>query len=121
MILHDLRNGGSSQSQYCSILHRTRHDKKRPLLRTADPPEEIEDSNSSDPRIVEVALMIIETGQHNCKLVQTIVDTTPKPAHARSHGKIAANLVAEHQKRWKLKQVSVQDTGGRFEGDRRLS
>ena len=62
-----------------SILHRTRHDKKRPLLRTADPKKKLEELEAQrDPLYREVAHMIIETGQPQLQtLVGSIVEKLP--------------------------------------------
>jgi shikimate kinase/3-dehydroquinate synthase len=62
-----------------SILHRTRHDKKRPLLRTADPRKKLEElEHQRDPLYREIAHIIIETGQPQLQaLVQTILDKLP--------------------------------------------
>jgi shikimate kinase/3-dehydroquinate synthase len=62
-----------------SILHRTRHDKKRPLLRTADPRKKLEElEQQRDPLYREVAHMVIETGQPQLQtLVQTIIEKMP--------------------------------------------
>jgi shikimate kinase/3-dehydroquinate synthase len=62
-----------------SILHRTRHDKKRPLLRTADPRKKLEElEQQRDPLYREVAHIVIETGQPQLQtLVQTIIEKMP--------------------------------------------
>ncbi len=58
-----------------SILQRTRNDKNRPLLRTADPRKKLEDlSAQREPLYLEVAHLIIETGRPNVQhLVQSIL------------------------------------------------
>ncbi|MES2105863.1 MAG: bifunctional shikimate kinase/3-dehydroquinate synthase AroKB [Pseudomonadota bacterium] len=49
-----------------SILQRTRHDKNRPLLRTADPRKKLEDlAAQREPFYQEVAHLVIETGRPN--------------------------------------------------------
>lgn len=49
-----------------SILQRTRHDKNRPLLRTADPRKKLEDlAVQREPFYQEVAHLVIETGRPN--------------------------------------------------------
>ncbi|WP_390209943.1 bifunctional shikimate kinase/3-dehydroquinate synthase AroKB [Undibacterium danionis] len=67
-----------------SILHRTRHDKKRPLLRTADPRKKLEElEQQRDPLYREVAHMVIETGQPQLQtLVQTIIEKMPSERDA---------------------------------------
>lgn len=102
-----------------SILHRTRHDKKRPLLRTADPRKKLEElEQQRDPLYREVAHMIIETGQPQLQtLVQTIVDKLPKPQTvAQTAETIAANLspisnqTMEHESgQYKTLQVDLGD------------
>lgn len=66
-----------------NILHRTRHDKKRPLLRTPDPRKKLEElEQQRDPLYREVAHVVIETGQPQLQtLVQTIVEKLPAPAN----------------------------------------
>jgi shikimate kinase len=58
-----------------SILQRTSHDKKRPLLQTPDPRQTIERlAREREPYYLEVADLIIETGRPNVQsLVQSIV------------------------------------------------
>lgn len=58
-----------------SILHRTSHDKNRPLLQTGDPRQTIERlSKEREPYYLEVADYVVETGRPNVQLlVQTIV------------------------------------------------
>lgn len=58
-----------------SILQRTRHDKNRPLLQTADPRARLEQlAREREPLYLEVADFVIETGRPNVQsLVQTIV------------------------------------------------
>ncbi|MBC3882713.1 3-dehydroquinate synthase [Undibacterium sp. LX40W] len=102
-----------------SILHRTRHDKKRPLLRTVDPRKKLEElEQQRDPLYREVAHMIIETGQPQLQtLVQTIVDKLPKPQNvAQTAEIIAANLPSvsnqtmEHEPgQYKTLQVDLGD------------
>lgn len=62
-----------------NILHRTRHDKKRPLLRTADPRKKLEElEQQRDPLYREIAHIVIETGQPQLQaLVHTIVEKLP--------------------------------------------
>ena len=59
-----------------SILQRTRHDKNRPLLRTADPRKKLEELESQRaPLYQQVAHISIETGRPNVQfLVQTVLD-----------------------------------------------
>lgn len=59
-----------------SILKRTRHDKNRPLLRTADPRQTLEDlTQQRDPLYQEVAHIIVDTGRpHMNQIVQTILE-----------------------------------------------
>lgn len=59
-----------------SILHRTAHDKNRPLLQTADPRQKIEQlAREREAFYREVAHMIVETGRPNVQLlVQSILD-----------------------------------------------
>ncbi len=58
-----------------SILQRTRHDKNRPLLRTADPRKKLEDlAAQREPFYQEVAHVVVETGRPNVQhLVQSIL------------------------------------------------
>ena len=58
-----------------SILQRTRNDKNRPLLRTADPRARLEQlAREREPLYLEVADFVIETGRPNLQsLVQAIV------------------------------------------------
>lgn len=58
-----------------NILQRTRHDKNRPLLQTADPRARLEQlAQEREPLYLEVADFVIETGRPNVQsLVQTIV------------------------------------------------
>ncbi len=58
-----------------SILQRTSHDKSRPLLRTANPREKLEElMHAREPYYREVADLIVETGRPNIQsLVQTIL------------------------------------------------
>lgn len=59
-----------------SILQRTRHDKNRPLLRTADPRKKLEELESQRaPLYQEVAHVSIETGRPNVQfLVQSVLE-----------------------------------------------
>jgi len=59
-----------------SILQRTRHDKNRPLLQTADPRQKLEQlAREREPYYMEVAHLIIETGRPNVQsLVQSILN-----------------------------------------------
>lgn len=59
-----------------SILQRTRNDKNRPLLRTADPRKKLEELESQrHPLYQEIADLVIETGRPNVQhLVQNILD-----------------------------------------------
>ncbi|MEB0137538.1 MULTISPECIES: bifunctional shikimate kinase/3-dehydroquinate synthase AroKB [unclassified Undibacterium] len=63
-----------------SILQRTRNDKNRPLLRTADPRKKLEELEAQrHPLYQQAAHLIIETGRPNVQyLVQNIVDKLPK-------------------------------------------
>ena len=58
-----------------SILHRTSHDKNRPLLQTADPRKKLEElALQREPYYREVADVIIDTGRQNVHLmVQSIL------------------------------------------------
>lgn len=62
-----------------SILQRTRNDKNRPLLRTADPRKKLEELESQrHPLYQEIADLVIETGRPNVQyLVQNILDKLP--------------------------------------------
>lgn len=77
--LHDRGTVVYLKASIGSILHRTRHDKKRPLLRTADPRKKLEElEQQRDPLYREIAHMVIETGQPQLQtLVQTIVEKLP--------------------------------------------
>jgi len=83
-----------------SILHRTRHDKKRPLLRTADPRKKLEElEQQRDPLYREVAHMVIETGQPQLQtLVQTIIEKMPAES--------LASVVADDVTQQVAKQLS---------------
>nr|WP_315486451.1 bifunctional shikimate kinase/3-dehydroquinate synthase AroKB [uncultured Undibacterium sp.] len=83
-----------------SILHRTRHDKKRPLLRTADPRKKLEElEQQRDPLYREVAHMVIETGQPQLQtLVQTIIEKMPAES--------LASVVADNVTQQVVKQLS---------------
>ncbi|WMW81248.1 bifunctional shikimate kinase/3-dehydroquinate synthase AroKB [Undibacterium cyanobacteriorum] len=98
-ILHESGTVVYLKASIGSILHRTRHDKKRPLLRTPDPRKKLEElEQQRDPLYREVAHMIIETGQPQLQtLVQTIVDKLPKPQLvANTVENIAASLAAKN-------------------------
>jgi 3-dehydroquinate synthase len=60
-------------------LQRTRNDKNRPLLRTADPRKKLEELESQrHPLYQEIAHVVIETGRPNVQhLVQHILDKLP--------------------------------------------
>jgi len=62
-----------------SILQRTRHDKNRPLLKTADPRKKLEElEHERHPLYQQTAHVIIETGRpHINHLVQQIVEKLP--------------------------------------------
>jgi len=64
-----------------SILQRTRNDKNRPLLRTADPRKKLEELEAQrHPLYQKVAHLVIETGRPNVQhLVQSILEKLPKP------------------------------------------
>ncbi|MBC3935271.1 3-dehydroquinate synthase [Undibacterium sp. CY7W] len=66
-----------------SILQRTRNDKNRPLLRTADPRKKLEELEAQrHPLYQEIAHVVIETGRPNVQhLVQHILDKLPTPGH----------------------------------------
>jgi len=71
-----------------SILQRTRHDKNRPLLRTADPRKKLEDlAMQREPFYQEVAHLIIETGrpnvQHLVLSILTQLEQLPGAGNAR--------------------------------------
>ena len=77
-----------------SILHRTRHDKSRPLLRTADPRKKLEELESQrEPLYREVAHFTIDTGRPNIQfLMQSILTKleqgnllAPEVAKSMSH------------------------------------
>ncbi|MES2933547.1 MAG: bifunctional shikimate kinase/3-dehydroquinate synthase AroKB [Pseudomonadota bacterium] len=65
-----------------SILHRTSHDKTRPLLQTSDPRKKIEELfRQREPYYCEIADIIIETGRPNVHaMVQSILDELEKSA-----------------------------------------
>ena len=62
-----------------SILQRTRHDKNRPLLRTADPRKKLEELEQQRHTLyLETSHVVIETGRpHINHLVQQIVEKMP--------------------------------------------
>lgn len=74
-----------------SILQRTRHDKNRPLLRTADPRKKLEELEAQrDPLYREIADLIIETGRPNVQYLiggildkLTLLKMNPLPTSAR--------------------------------------
>ncbi|GGC80760.1 bifunctional shikimate kinase/3-dehydroquinate synthase AroKB [Undibacterium terreum] len=71
-----------------SILQRTRHDKNRPLLRTADPRKKLEDlAVQREPFYQEVAHLVIETGrpnvQHLVLSILTQLDQLPGAGDSR--------------------------------------
>ncbi len=61
------------QASVNQILHRTSHDRNRPLLQTTDPRKRIEDlAQQREPYYRDVAHIIVETGRPN---VQSLVNT----------------------------------------------
>ncbi|MFZ6820483.1 bifunctional shikimate kinase/3-dehydroquinate synthase AroKB [Undibacterium sp. Ji22W] len=78
-LLHEHGTVVYLKASISNILHRTRHDKKRPLLRTADPRKKLEELEAQrDPLYREIAHVVIETGQPQLQtLVQTIVEKLP--------------------------------------------
>lgn len=93
-LLHDNGVVVYLKASISNILHRTRHDKKRPLLRTADPRKKLEELEAQrDPLYREVAHIVIETGQPQLQtLVQTIVEKIPTPAIDQAAHEIAQNI-----------------------------
>lgn len=69
------------------ILKRTRYDKKRPLLRTADPRKVLEElTRQRDPLYQEIAHVIIDTGRpHMTQILQTILEQLDLPTVPDSH------------------------------------
>ena len=70
-----------------SILHRTRHDKKRPLLRTVDPRKKLEElERQRDPLYREIAHLVVDTGYPQLQtLVQTILSQLPDQGNSASN------------------------------------
>ncbi|MCU6432208.1 bifunctional shikimate kinase/3-dehydroquinate synthase AroKB [Undibacterium sp. Jales W-56] len=81
-----------------SILQRTRHDKNRPLLRTADPRKKLEELEAQrEPLYHEVADLVIETGRPNVQfLVQSIMTQLEQRAIS-SHTPGVTMLQQNHQ------------------------
>lgn len=71
------------QASVNSILARTRHDKNRPLLQTADPRKRIEElMHQREPYYQEVADMIIHVGRANVQsMIHTILMQLDQPQH----------------------------------------
>lgn len=92
--LHDNGTVVYLKASISNILHRTRHDKKRPLLRTADPRKKLEELEAQrDPLYREVAHIVIETGQPQLQtLVQTIVEKLPGLPIDQAVFEIAQNI-----------------------------
>jgi 3-dehydroquinate synthase len=93
-LLHDNGTVVYLKASISNILHRTRHDKKRPLLRTADPRKKLEELEAQrDPLYREIAHIIIETGQPQLQtLVQTIVEKLPNLSIDQAVCQIAQNI-----------------------------
>lgn len=93
-VLHENGTVVYLKASISNILHRTRHDKKRPLLRTADPRKKLEELEAQrDPLYREVAHIVIETGQPQLQtLVQTIVEKLPTTSIDHTVRDIALNL-----------------------------
>lgn len=76
-----------------NILQRTSHDKNRPLLRTADPRQKLEQlAREREPLYLEVADMVIETGRPNVQsLVQHIISKLNLEASGAGDGTQTGN------------------------------
>jgi shikimate kinase/3-dehydroquinate synthase len=70
-----------------SILHRTRHDKKRPLLQTENPRKKLEElEKQRDPLYREIAHFVLETVHPQMQtLVQVILDKLPEECKLQHH------------------------------------
>lgn len=70
-----------------SILQRTRYDKNRPLLRTADPRKKLEELEAQrEPLYQQIAHLVIDTGRPNVQfLMQTILAQLQQTPGASPH------------------------------------
>jgi 3-dehydroquinate synthase len=84
------------QASIGSILHRTRFDKKRPLLRTADPRKKLEELEAQrDPLYREMAHVVVETGYpHLNSLVQMVIDRLPEELKQEAQAQQLASQLA---------------------------
>ena len=82
-----------------SILQRTKNDKNRPLLRTADPRKKLEELEAQrHPLYQKAAHLVIETGRPNVQhLVQNILDKLPQPLVASYFQSHSTNMHSVHQ------------------------
>ncbi|MFZ6725256.1 bifunctional shikimate kinase/3-dehydroquinate synthase AroKB [Undibacterium sp. MH2W] len=82
-----------------SILQRTKNDKNRPLLRTADPRKKLEELEAQrHPLYQKAAHLVIETGRPNVQhLVQNILDKLPQPLVASYFQSHPTNMHSVHQ------------------------
>ena len=82
-----------------SILQRTKNDKNRPLLRTADPRKKLEELEAQrHPLYEKAAHLVIETGRPNVQhLVQNILDKLPHPLVANYFQSHQTNMHSVHQ------------------------
>lgn len=88
------------QASIGSILHRTRFDKKRPLLRTADPRKKLEELEAQrDPLYREIAHVVVETGYpHLNSLVQMVIDKLPEELKQEAQAQQLASQLATKMK-----------------------
>ena len=82
-----------------SILQRTKNDKNRPLLRTADPRKKLEELEAQrHPLYQKAAHLVIETGRPNVQhLVQNILDKLPQSLVASYFQSHSTNMHSLHQ------------------------
>lgn len=109
-LLHDRGTVVYLKASISNILHRTRHDKKRPLLRTADPRKKLEElEQQRDPLYREVAHIVIETGQPQLQtLVQTIVEKLPSESIELTTRAIVQNSSADSKSKVIMEQEIPQ-------------
>ncbi len=87
-----------------SILQRTRHDKNRPLLRTADPRKKLEELEAQrDPLYREIADLIIETGRPNVQYLiggildkLTVLKLNPFPTPTPTQAAMSAHTLIDN-------------------------
>lgn len=80
------------RASVASILQRTRHDKSRPLLRTADPRAKLEElTRIREPLYAEIADIVVETGKPNVSvLVQQVLNALEQYAYSHPELKLSS-------------------------------